>query len=731
MNARLLTLATVVLLALAAAPAQASDKVTLEDGRGFIEADPDSPNPVKEAESEQLPFISSVSSGASFARMAARLTDEPARLALGLEVELRGADSDFAFADYNRRFTVTGDVEWRLEGTMSVTGQGGHQDIRLRVSGAPDDIFEHSEDDGSSFSASGTLAPGTYELVYGGECDQSSGETCTAALDAALELPPEPPAPPVIFIHGFLGSNIVCGPDELWPHLPTPQLPEMELARDGSTNAGCPTAGPVAGRIVESALGSDVYGSTVAFLRDLHPDDFHLYAWDWRKNPEAAVAGLDALIDSVRGDGKVVLMAHSMGGLVLRSYIENAARAAKVDRAVTIATPYWGAPKALFPFLYGVESPGFSTLDAFLDDDDMRELAKHLQGLFFLWPSARYGGWLSIEGRPSPLSRAALLDFVEERDGNRSLLATALGAHAVRLDTLRTNGVDYQTVIGSGVHTIGSVEIESRLLLPDRDVVHVDWTNGDGTVPLRSAIAATPAARRHFVCGISHVPLPGAGSVTARLRGFLLDGDPIASLPVSGVLCEPNGFALSVFALEGGVFASQAAPGALTFEQAEQQGRLEMLSNGDQIEAATSSKAPLSLALAMRRGAVRIAPLKNGRRGRARVYGPVGKGRLTISLGAKVAVKLNGKKVKARKDDKRAPKTRVRVTRRGGTAILRFKVKDASPVRTFVKAGKRVRQVKRRALRLPIARLRKGVRIQSIDAFGNAERPKRLRRKGV
>ncbi len=577
--------------------------------------------------------------------------------------------------------------------------------------------------------------------------------TNRTGFDGTPDWQPIPTAAPIVFVHGFLGSKILCGGAELWPNLPSPRLPEMELEPDGQTNAGCASAGPAPGQLVENApigpISADVYGSTVAFLRDLQPDDFHLYAWDWRKNPEEAVAGLDALIDEVRDgpDGQVVLMAHSMGGLVVRSYVEDAARAEKVARAVTVATPYWGSPKSLFPFVYGVEAPGLSELDGFFDNDELREFARHLQGLFFLWPSARYGPWLSIEDRPSPLSQDALLDFVEERDGNRSLLATALGAHAARLDELRTNGVDYQTVIGSGIHTIGSVEIESSLvlgLLPSAlggplELVHVNWVNGDGTVPLSSARAATPAVRQHFTCAIKHVPLPGHSSVTSRLRGFLLEGLEIDTLPVSGVLCDPQGFALSVFPLGGGVFTSRApaprmlasrgtAPGSLTFEQAEQQGLLEMVNTGAQIEAATSTTAPLTLSLQSRGAALRIAPMQNGEQGKARTYGPVGRGVLTIELGAAVTVKQNGKMVKPSKDDNKAPKTRVRILPGGPKLTLQFTIRDASPVSTYVKYGKRVKEV-RKTLRVSAARLRKGVYVQSVDAFGNAEEAKRIKRR--
>ena len=127
--------------------------------------------------------------------------------------------------------------------------------------------------------------------------------------------------------------------------------------------------------------------------RRLPPDEFpnryHLYAWDWRKSPDAAIAELDALVEKVRPPGgKVVLMGHSMGGPSSASTSNDQARADKVSRVLTAGTPYWGSPKALFPFLYGEESPGTSSLDAIFAIDklitygrnDLRHFARYLQG---------------------------------------------------------------------------------------------------------------------------------------------------------------------------------------------------------------------------------------------------------------------------------------------------------------------------------------------------------------
>jgi pimeloyl-ACP methyl ester carboxylesterase len=738
------------LLAGFAPQALAADGVQFADGTARVEADPNSAAG-SEQQSNTLPFHGNVSGGGGSARQDTTIIDVAAGIAIHSVSHVAGANLDYGYSELERRFTVTGaPIAYTLSGTMGDSLSGGASTpadavqavelMRLDTGGTM--LFEHSDDEGDEFSTSGTLDPGTYQLTAHGACEPGSGVTCTGDIDATLRVgDPQQPPDPVIFVHGFLGSKIYCGVAELWPHMPTPQLQEMELESDGSTNAGCASSGPQQGQIVESvSLGpfdEDVYGTTVSFLDSLAPTPAHIYAWDWRKDPEEAIAGLDALVDQVRQgtDGKVVLMAHSMGGLVVREYVNDAARAQKVARAVTVATPYWGSPKALFPFLYGVESPGWSGLDVAFRDDELREFARHLQGLFFLWPSANYGPWLTIddEGRPRRLGERALLDFVDDRSGNRALLANALGSHAAVLDQPPA-GVDYQTVVGSGVPTIGAVSI-AETLVDDQgdpgeagDLVTVDWVNGDGTVPLVSAEAATPPAARHYACGIKHVPLPGEPAVTSRLRAFLRNADtPIGA---GAGPCEAEGYAISLYTLAGGVFASRAgaaAGGGVSFVDAERRGLIEMLSTGRQIEAATSTRAPLTLTQRIRGAAVKIAPIKNGKRGRARFYGPVGKGRLTIGLGAKVSVKRNGKPVKPRKKDTRAPKTTARLRRKGTTAILTVKVRDASPVTTYVKVGKRVRRLKARTLRLSRAQLRKRISVQSVDAFGNVEKPRRVR----
>ena len=130
-----------------------------------------------------------------------------------------------------------------------------------------------------------------------------------------------PPPAPVVFVHGFLGSRLRCGADVQWPGT---TLGGLSLAADGTTEAGC---GATLDGVVDTVFGKDIYGSTLDFLGQAAPGSVYPLAWDWRKSPQQSLAALDALIDQARADHpgqKVAILAHSMGGLLTRWYLDDA-----------------------------------------------------------------------------------------------------------------------------------------------------------------------------------------------------------------------------------------------------------------------------------------------------------------------------------------------------------------------------------------------------------------------
>jgi Calx-beta domain-containing protein/lecithin:cholesterol acyltransferase len=526
---------------------------------------------------------------------------------------------------------------------------------------------------------------------------------------------------PVIFIPGFLGSHIECRGEIVFTRLLL-----MRLADDGINDLAGPCRVLDGARgLVQTVLGKDIYRSAVAFLERAGAGGVHFFPWDWRKSPEQSLARLDDFVDQVTPPGrKAVLMAHSMGGLLTRWYIDDPGRARKIARAVTIGTPYWGAPKALFPLAAGVETPleEGDELDALFDNAELMQLARNLQGLYFLWPSAAFGGWLSVGEGNSPLGEDQLLAFVDQLRGNSALLKHALAQHEQHLDEFNRNGVDYHVLVGTGMLTMRRVRDISTLTR--ESVYRIGWADGDGTVPRRSALldGKVPADRLHFVCRVPHVELPGSPVVTDRLGAFLFEGKPIG-VPDSD--CAAEGLEIETVRTVPAV-ASSAASGPLTLAAAQRAGLVDVLDLGLQRLLVTNRARPVTLRVRGRRLALRVTPLRNGRRGEARYYGPVS-GRLTIRAAAGAVIRKGGKRVGARRRaDRRPPRTRVRVITRGRRALLRFRARDRSGVAaTYVKIGTRPARRVRRGLRVARKDLRR-LRYQSIDVFANIERPRHV-----
>ena len=510
------------------------------------------------------------------------------------------------------RLSITGTYTQAAGGALAVDIQGpapatGHD--QLAVSGAAtlagtlaitnDTGFDPPLDSTYDVVTAGALS-GRFASLTGsqltGKRYQDEYEPTLARLRVVFAPIAPAPAEQIIFLPGFLGSRMECGGSGAWPN--AARTLAMRLATNGRSDLEAPCTVPE-GRagLIEDIAGIDVYGSMLEFLEQIAPGRVHAFAYDWRKSPADSLTALDALVDRVRGGGKVVLLGHSMGGLVTRMYIDDPARAAKVARAVTLGTAYWGTPKALFPLAAGVESPLPRSLNVLIPAQDMQEFSRNLTSLYFAWPSARFRRWLTVAGRrPRPLDGPGVRSFVRFLDGNVKLYDRALADHARALDEFDVNGVDYHVVAGTGKQTIGPVQIRpigadlqgggnlpAGAVVP-QGIYRVSWVNGDETVPRESAAlgGSVPPDHLHIVCGIDHLELVQDEAVRDRIGDFLRAGAPISGADND---CPARGAEVQAFTLPLGARRTRAAgraPGSLTPEQADRAGAIELLDLGAQ-----------------------------------------------------------------------------------------------------------------------------------------------------
>jgi len=205
---------------------------------------------------------------------------------------------------------------------------------------------------------------------------------------------------PVIVIPGILGSRLRHRPSgrEVWPGTTLDALfgdhSRLALPIDPVTLE--PINDDIeAYDIFDQLLGSDYYGNLLKTLEtyghfrrtvagapvDDRARRYYVLAYDWRQDNVITARKLDALIEQIRTDYadptlRVDIVAHSMGGLIVRYFLRygtqdvlddnelpiNYAGARKVRTAILLGTPNLGSVSSLHSFIVG-EPVGFSRFE--------------------------------------------------------------------------------------------------------------------------------------------------------------------------------------------------------------------------------------------------------------------------------------------------------------------------------------------------------------------------------
>lgn len=221
------------------------------------------------------------------------------------------------------------------------------------------------------------------------------------------------------------------------------------------------------------------------------PANFFEFPYDWRRDCRVAAKKLKKLIDyrlpqwreyTRNNNAKVILIGHSMGGLVSRHYLEMLDGWKDCKALITFGTPYRGSINAL-------DYLGNGYKRMFLDFSD---LIRSFTGVYQLLPTYKV-----IKSANEYKS----LEDLQEIPGVDHLRAKeALNFHhdiekAVKTNQkdpdYRENGYKIFPIIGIKQPSLQSIEIIDGKTISSNDIpshIGADWGDGDGTVPMVSAI---------------------------------------------------------------------------------------------------------------------------------------------------------------------------------------------------------------------------------------------------
>jgi pSer/pThr/pTyr-binding forkhead associated (FHA) protein len=363
-----------------------------------------------------------------------------------------------------------------------------------------------------------TLCPGDMfqigraSLVYKGPIDQ---EAVTQMMDHPLILH-HGTRRPVVFVPGFMGSELWRGSELLWPNV-LAMFTRPELYR-------YPSKEPIEARrlvsemvIVPNLIKLERHNELGDFLCEglgyERGKDFLEFPWDWRLDLRVVARQLAERIARWReqvqeAQGPVTLIAHSMGCLVSRYYVEKLNGRAVVNRLILIGGPHKGTPKTLQAFAaFGKQPLIYSVAEQF-----QRAIAT-LPSVYTMLP--HYPAVFTSANRPIDVYREESWCPEEQRP----LLRNAL---AFRQELGTKTSVSTICIFGYGVQTPTRAVLEDRKHGGGWERVRMSTENkGDNTVPEDSG--RLPGTEIHPICQ-HHGVLYADNDVKMRLRLELTGG---------------------------------------------------------------------------------------------------------------------------------------------------------------------------------------------------------------
>ena len=237
--------------------------------------------------------------------------------------------------------------------------------------------------------------------------------------------------PPVIFIHGVLGSRLrnTKTNEDVWPgaisRLFSHDYSDVAYDIDPQTLQPKPsTEAPY--DIFDGAAGKDFYGKIVHTLSEIggyklskvgtkvnpNQKNYYVFLYDWRQDNVKSAAQLADFIEQIRQDYnnpklKVDIVAHSMGGLIARYYIRYGKQDVINDNEFVNKVTMYGASRVRRVILLGTPNLGsIRTMNLFITGLDIginqigSETLASMPSLYQLFPHSLNDWIVDINGAP-------------------------------------------------------------------------------------------------------------------------------------------------------------------------------------------------------------------------------------------------------------------------------------------------------------------------------------------
>jgi pSer/pThr/pTyr-binding forkhead associated (FHA) protein len=287
----------------------------------------------------------------------------------------------------------------------------------------------------------------------------------------------KPARRPVVFVPGFGGSELYLGSEKLWP-VPKLMISNPEILRlpgDPRIEARNIVSDVV---IIPGIMKQEQYSRLGDYLESglgyKRGKDLFEFAYDWRQDIRINSQRLAQTIEAWGIRSPITIIAHSLGTLVSRYYVEKFGGRDKVERLALMGGPHYGTPRGL-----AIITTGPGVLPFGFGDERMRKVLNTMTSSYQILPI--YPCVFDQLGRQ--------VDLLEDESWLPEEQRHFLGeARSFRRELGFQSSVPAVSIFGYGLKTVLRVKVTRRSDGSWEKIEPVDELGGDLTVPAGSSV---------------------------------------------------------------------------------------------------------------------------------------------------------------------------------------------------------------------------------------------------
>jgi len=282
---------------------------------------------------------------------------------------------------------------------------------------------------------------------------------------------------PVVFVPGTMGSELWQGNERVWPNIKM-IFKNPEIVR-------LPSAVPLEARgivdqvvIVPNLIKVDQYNRLGDYMvEDLGYErgkDFFEFPYDWRQDVRISAQQLSKFIESLPTPRPVTIIAHSLGTMVSRYYIEYYGGKQRVERIMLMGGPHQGSLKILTSLLIAPEILPFGIMG-----ERLRQTILTFPANYQIIPD--YACAVDQNGEK--------INFLEDESWLPEVYRPLLRAgKQFRKELGRRISVPAISIYGYGIKTTSGIMLNRSKTGELNNISYKSEPNGDSTILERSAV---------------------------------------------------------------------------------------------------------------------------------------------------------------------------------------------------------------------------------------------------